>query len=363
MRPSAALAQMFMTGVRGAEPDDPDLEEDLAACHAVGIKGVMLFSTRVPDGGDVNIKSPDQLRRLTDHIRDRLGPDTLIAIDQEGGRVARLGPAHGFAETLCASEYARLPMEDRQHHAARLAAEVADAGIDWNMAPSVDVDHDPSCPVIGGLGRSFSDDPEEVIARGREIIEAHHAHGLAACMKHFPGHGAAAEDSHLELPDITDRHRGEYDISPFRALIGESHERWGRLVGVMTAHVLHRDLDAEHPASLSKAVTTGLLREQLGFDGMVITDSLDMGAIRSRHSLRDACRLAVLAGADVILNGCNGPTGDTAADFADVARWLSAEADQERLAVGARITRSAERRAQMIQALHAQRERRKNTRR
>lgn len=343
------IGRMFMVGVRGAEPGDAGLEADLDACAGVGIGGVILFSTSVPGGGERNVRSPEQLARLTSHIRERLGPGTLIGIDQEGGRVARLTPERGFAPSPSARDYASMPRDERKEHADRLALELSSAGINWNFAPCVDVDHDPPSPVIGALDRAYAHDPSVVVECAHEVMEAHRAHGLAVSIKHFPGHGASADDSHMCLPDISDRHRAEIDLAPFRSIIASSAD--DGLLTVMTAHVLHRGLDRSLPASLSPAITTRLLRETLGFAGVVVTDSLDMNGVRDQHSLTDACRLALLAGADVLLDGCNGPVGDTAGDVARSVRELAEWAESSGPDVHRMITESAARRARLLEAI------------
>ncbi|MEM9082365.1 MAG: glycoside hydrolase family 3 N-terminal domain-containing protein [Planctomycetota bacterium] len=350
---ASTLGAMFMVGVRGAEAGDEMLEADLEACAGAGITNVILFSEQVPEGGDRNVRSPEQVARLTDHIRKKLGPSTVIAVDQEGGIATRLGPEHGFADTVSASAYAEMDHADRARYADRFVRDIAAVGIDWNLAPCVDVDHDPPCPVIGELGRAFSMSPSVVISRARELIEAHDEHGVAVCLKHFPGHGAASDDSHFQLPDVTERHRGDVDLAPFRELLQEDNSGTANraLLTVMTAHVLHRELDAKHPASLSHAITTGLLRKKLGFDGVVITDSMDMNAVRETRSLLNACRSAILAGADIIVDGCNAPIGDTASDVAEVVRSLEEEARNDETRLRCMIEQSAPRRAMLLRAL------------
>jgi beta-N-acetylhexosaminidase len=338
---------MFLVGIRGAEPGEPALEDDLDACGKAGIGGVVLFSEEVPGGGDRNIRSPEQLAGLTAHIRRRLGGDTLIAIDQEGGAVSRLGPAHGFAPSVSPADFARLGPAARRAEADRLAAELASGGINWNLAPCVDLDHTPPSPVIGALGRAFAEDRGVAGACAREFIAAHRAHGIGTCLKHFPGHGASAEDSHFTLPDVTARHRGEAETGVFGDVFGSMP---GDDIAVMTAHVFHRGLDDRHPASLSRAVTTDLLRGELGFEGVIATDSVDMMAVRETMSLLEVSRRAILAGADIIIDGCNGPLGDRASDVARVVHDLTDEAVPGS-ELRDRIDRSADRRSRFSRAV------------
>ncbi|MFG0285388.1 MAG: glycoside hydrolase family 3 N-terminal domain-containing protein [Phycisphaerales bacterium JB039] len=347
----------LMVGIRGAGPDDTAFRQDLDACREARVGGIILFDVDVPQmraamargaradeartQATRNITSPAQLRELTGLLRDALGPDLLIAIDQEGGAVARLNPSRGFAATPSAAEFARLAPDAQVAAADALAGAVADAGIDINFAPCVDLALNPDSDVIAGAGRAFSADPEVVITCARRIIDAHARAGVTTCLKHFPGHGSARADSHESLPDITDSHQPELELAPYRALLGYPPTPWGargypptpwgasgypptpwgarstsphpaeappRSVGapmVMTGHLLHRALDPHLPASLSPAITTGLLRNQLGFGGVIITDSLDMRAIRDRFSAAEAAILALRAGADIALDGHN----------------------------------------------------------
>ena len=300
-----AIGRMLMVGVRGAHPGDPELEADLNACRDAGVGGVILFDRDVATGGPRNIVSPDQLRVLTAHIRACLGDDVIIGVDQEGGRVARLRPEHGFPETLTAAQYASLRAILRATAATDLAQAVADAGVTLNLAPCVDVAIDADSEIIAGLERSFSCEPDEVCACASEIIEAHRRVGVRTCIKHFPGHGSATGDTHLGLVDITETFDEGAELEPYRRLLAALPVR--RPWGVMTGHLIHMEIGGELPASMSRLWTTGVLREKLGWDGVVVTDSIDMDAIRERWSPDEAAVLAVNAGADIVLDAFNAP--------------------------------------------------------
>ncbi len=300
----------LMVGFRGSGPEEPGFCEDIDACREAGVGGVILFDVDVPamraaikagvPAADAraratrNIRSRAQLRELVGLLREILGAELLIAIDQEGGAVARLGPGRGFAPAPSAAEFARMTPVEQAAAAAELVRPLAAAGICVNFAPCVDL----ALAKEGGIaraGRAFGADPEQVIACGQRVLEAHAAAGVTACLKHFPGHGSAAADSHEALPDITQAHR-EAELAPYRAL---------RAPMVMTGHLLHRRLDPQLPASLSPAVTTTLLRGDIGFEGVIVTDSLDMRAIRDRWSAPEAALLALRAGADLALDAHN----------------------------------------------------------
>ncbi len=296
------IGRCLFVGLRGAHADDPDLRADLDACRAARCKGVILFDRDLPTGGARNIESPRQLGELIGFLQSALGEDALIAIDQEGGRVARLQPERGFEEHISAASFAELPAEQRAAWADRQARQLARLGVHLNFAPCVDLalSDDPRSVLAGG--RAYGADPGIVARCARAVIVAHRRAGVFACLKHFPGHGSAALDSHLALPDVTDSFTAELELAPYRALLGAGADPG---VGVMTAHLLHRGYDADLPASLSPAITSGLLRDDLRFEGVVITDSLDMAAIADRWSAGEAAALALIAGADLTLDACN----------------------------------------------------------
>lgn len=293
--------RMLVLGIRGADPETPELLEDLAICAEAGVGGIVLFDRDLPSGGARNIESQSQLRELTRCLRERLGDDILIMVDQEGGKVARLNAATGFAAGITAEAFAQLD-EQSQREAAQVQAEqLASAGINVNLAPVVDLALNLSSDVIRGLGRSFGADADRATACARVWIEEHRKAGVASCLKHFPGHGSAAADSHRGLVEITDRDSRETEMTPYRRLADEPG------VMLMTGHLLDRVVDPELPASLSEAHTRATLRDEIGFDGLVVTDSIDMGAITERWSPGKAAALAVLAGADLVMDCVNAP--------------------------------------------------------
>lgn len=329
----ALIGSLVCVGFRGAGPyasPSPPLDgkaglavdqsqafdEDMSRCAEARVGGVILFDVEVGAyrrllaggmGDDEaraaaarNVLSPSQLRELTSEVRRRLGPRVLVSIDQEGGRVARLNARRGFEASLSAAEFAlQSPAsrcESAQYEALRLSA----LGIDLNYAPCVDVAVNPDGPVIARLGRSFGADAKTVFECAECILAAHRNHGIAACIKHFPGHGSAGEDSHFGLPDITYVFDEERELGVFRTLIERCNPPM-----LMAGHLLHRGFDAEFPASLSRALLTTLLREKLGFRGVIATDSLDMRAIADRYSLDETVSLALNAGVDMLLYGYN----------------------------------------------------------
>lgn len=319
-----------MVGIRGAAPDDPALIRDLDACAECGVRSVILFDLEARTRAPRNIVSPEQTRALTAHIRERLGQDALIAVDQEGGAVARLNPARGFPPTISAQNFAALDEQAQRAAAAQLVSAVADAGVNLNFAPCVDVAREPSNAVVVRNGRAFSEDPRIVAACAARVVSAHHAARVAPCLKHFPGHGSSTADSHHELPDITRTFDAAAELLPYQRLLAQPLQPDALLV--MTGHLFDARTDPDHPASLSHAHTTGTLRNTLDFRGPVVTDSLDMRAIANRYAPHEALLLALNAGADLLLNARNAPpeinyTPDTA-HTADDIRDMRASLDR-----------------------------------
>jgi beta-N-acetylhexosaminidase len=234
------------------------------------------------------------------HLQSQAAIPLLVAIDQEGGRVNRLKADYGFPPSVSHEELGRLdqPAATRRH-SALIAHTLAELGINLNLAPVVDLDANPDNPIIKGKGRSFSSDPEAVARHAAEFVKAHRARGVLACAKHFPGHGSAAGDTHLGLVDVTATWH-ERELLPFQRLIAA-----GLCDAIMSAHVFNRRLDTERPATLSRAVITGLLREQLGFAGIVISDDMEMKAISGHYGLENSVPAAIAAGVDVLCFGNN----------------------------------------------------------
>lgn len=277
------VGQLFMLGFSGTSVS-PELTA-LMAEYQPG--GVILFAR--------NLEHAAQIVRLTNDLQ-RLSPERplLISIDQEGGRVSRL-PA-GFTIFPPCAVLGRCGSTELAYQAASATAEELRAvGINMNMAPVLDVDTNPANPVIGD--RAFSSRPAQVCELGLTTLAGLQDHKVVACGKHFPGHGDTSADSHQELPTVgasLDR-LNRVELRPFRHAIENG------LATIMTAHVLYPALDAALPATLSPAILTDLLRKQLAFEGLILTDDLEMRAIVDHYGIEDAAVRAVEAGADVVL--------------------------------------------------------------
>jgi beta-N-acetylhexosaminidase len=288
------IAQMLLVGFRGTT-----LVEAAATARDIsdrGLGGVLLFSVDQLTGGERNIQSPGQLASLVSDLAGlATGAPLLVAVDQEGGRVARLGPANGFAATPSAAEMGRGEPGQTRAVAHAMAETLASVGVTLNLAPVVDLAVNPDNPIIAGVDRSFGADPSVVIAHATAFVEAHHDMGIRCALKHFPGQGSAGGDTHLGVVDVTGAWT-EQELEPFDALVDA-----GLADAILTAHIFNADLDPDHPATLSRATITGILRGRLAFDGVVISDDLQMGAIRDAYGYEEAVALAIEAGVDLLL--------------------------------------------------------------
>jgi len=288
------IGQMLNIGLRGMSVDESShITRDLQDYH---LGGVVLFDYDVPNDEPVrNVESPAQVRNLVSELKDLSSVPLIVAIDQEGGRVARLKPRTGFPPTVSAQHLGRTNHPDTtNYYASMIAQTLSDLGINLNLAPVVDVNLNPENPVIGGIERSFSGDPEVVTRQAKQFIESHHKHGVFTTLKHFPGHGSSEHDSHLGIVDVTGMW-SEDELIPYQNLIDD-----GMADIIMTAHIFNENWDPEFPATLSEKVITGMLRNELGFEGLVMSDDMQMEAIRSHYGLEIAIKQAILAGVDIL---------------------------------------------------------------
>lgn len=255
---------------------------DFLSRHHIG--GVCLFRK--------NLGTEAEVRTLTAALREVMGPGALIGIDQEGGAVVRATtlPPPPAAMALGAADSPALA----QAVGAAVARGLKGLGINWNFAPVLDINSNPANPVIAE--RAFGDDAATVERLAGAWMRGSLAEGVACCVKHFPGHGDTQTDSHHALP-VVNKSRAELDaleLAPFRALCPEAP-------AVMTAHIVYPQLDAERPATLSPALLQGILRDEWGYDGVVITDALMMQAVAARWGHAKAAVMALQAGADLVL--------------------------------------------------------------
>lgn len=286
--PRAAAGDLLIVGL---PPNDIGSEEEaLDFIEEIKPWGVILFARNAP--------SSEAFLSLTARIAQRF-PEVAVSIDHEGGRVNRLPlPFTRFPPMLACARAADPGVLREIAHCQ--GAELRAAHIDISYAPLLDVHSNPDNPIIGD--RAFGCTPEEVIHNALPYAQGLAEAGVVACGKHFPGHGDTLLDSHLDLPRVehTVERLRSLEMAPFVAAIRQG------IPMIMTAHVLYTALDAELPASLSRNVVTGWLREALGYRGVVVTDDLEMKAVADRFGTGEAAVLAVRAGSDVLLV-CNTP--------------------------------------------------------
>ncbi len=288
------IGQMLMVGFRGLTLRDGSTIMRNIQDERVG--AVVLFDQDVPLGlTQRNISSPEQVRTLVGQLQQAAPTPLLVAVDQEGGRVSRLHERYGFPPTVSPAYLGVMnDLAKTDATAAEMAQVMAELGINLNLAPVVDLNVNPNNPIIGRLGRSISNDPAAVSAHAAAIIEAHHRHGVMCTLKHFPGHGSSLGDTHDGFVDVTATW-SDVELKPFADLIDA-----GLADAIMTAHIFNARLDDALPATLSHKIITGVLREQLGYDGVIISDDMQMGAIANHYAFDEAVQVAVLAGVDMI---------------------------------------------------------------
>jgi beta-N-acetylhexosaminidase len=300
------IGQLLVAGFDGAEIP----VELKALAREFSLGGVILFKR--------NVEDPEQVSDVARQI-EALGPELppWVAVDQEGGRVARL--KRPFTEWPPMIALGRSGSVDLARRFARaLAEELTAVGVTLDYAPVLDVLTNPRNPAIGD--RALADDVQLVSELGRVIISELQEAGIAACGKHFPGHGDTSVDSHHDLPLLEhppDRFRA-IEFRPFAAAIAAG------VASIITAHVLVPSLDAERPATLSRSIVTGILREELQFNGVIFTDDMEMKAVAGRWPVPEACVQAVAAGCDGVLV-CS---GNAALQFATLEALIHAVEDE-----------------------------------
>ena len=290
------IGQMLMVGFHGtAAPADSQICQDIKHYN---IGAVILFDFNPVDRTKPkNIATKAQLKKLTSELQ-RCSNDAklLIAVDQEGGKVQRLKSKYGFyGKFPKASDVIKMDQSKIKSTYSKMSAELKSVGINYDLAPVVDLDINMKNHVIHGLGRSFGKDPTVVAKYAATFIDAMHENGVLTSIKHFPGHGSSVGDTHKGFVDVTHLWK-EAELEPYRLLKDKADT-------VMVAHVFNKRLDEVYPASLSYKTVTKLLRWKLGYHGVVITDDLQMGAISKKYGLKNTLKLAINAGDDILLIG------------------------------------------------------------
>jgi len=293
------VGQLIVAGFRGtdATPDSPIANY----IRDYNLGGVILYDEDLEFGGlgSRNIQSPEQVAQLTESLQSYSSHTLFITIDQEGGQVNRLKSDYGFPECPPWQQFGMLNSELMTQQYARILAEtLSDCGVNVNFAPVLDLDYGNES-VIGKSRRGLSHDPTTVVTHSKILINELKQQGVISCGKHFPGQGSASGDTHEGYTDISDLWTVK-DLLPFDELIQS-----GDLDMIMVAHTFDSKLDSDLPASLSKDTITTTLRNDLGFDGLVICDDPSMKAISDNYNLETTFELMLNAGVDLFCLGNN----------------------------------------------------------
>lgn len=293
------IGQMLIIGFRGLTVNDSSkIVEDIKEGR---VGGVILFDVDVALGyTERNIRNPQQVKELIASLKKYARIPLFVSVDQEGGKVARLKEKYGFPPTVTQQYLGQINHRDTTvFYASRIASTLQELGFNFNFAPVVDLNINPDNPVIGKLERSYSASPEIVTQNAKWAIESHHQKGLICAIKHFPGHGSSSADSHIGFVDLSDTWKLE-ELIPYSQIIQANLADC-----IMTAHIFNSKLDAEYPATLSNAIINGILRNQLKYNGVVISDDLTMKAITDYYGFETAIEKAINAGVDILLFGNN----------------------------------------------------------
>lgn len=299
------IAQMLIMGFTGTTLESLS---PVKTWIEIGLGGVILFDRDLKTNQTgKNLVSREQIQRLNHDLQmqaqvfsAQVGNDLplLIAVDYEGGAVNRLRHIAGCPLTLSAEEYAGLPDAERIQVANTMASILCDLGFNLNFAPVVDLSCQLKNGIIGHLKRAFSDDPIQVARLAAEFVAQCARQGILCCYKHFPGHGSASGDTHEDFVDVSASF-SDRELLPYAFKEEEQQPAM-----VMTAHVINRQLDADGlPATLSRRMLEGVLRNQLGFSGIIISDDLQMGAISRHYALDDVLIKTIHAGANMLIFG------------------------------------------------------------
>jgi len=292
------IGSIFMVGFLGTSaPKNSQICRDI---RDYNLAGVILFDVNpVNHSQPKNISNKNQVAKLTQELQAcSKDGKLLISVDQEGGKVQRLKSKYGFyGKFPKAKDVSKMSDAKVAQHYNKMGAELSSVGINYNLAPDVDLAINKRNHVIYKLGRSYGANPKTVVKYSSMFMDAMHNHGVLTSLKHFPGHGSSLGDTHKGFVDVTKLWK-EIELEPYR-MLAQTHT----IDTVMVAHVFNKKLDSKYPATLSKKIVNGKLRAEFGFDGVVITDDLQMGAIQNKYGLKNTLKLAINAGNDILLFG------------------------------------------------------------
>lgn len=297
------IGQMLIVGFRGTEVDR--MSYISKTINNFNLGGVILFDKDNPSGAfPRNITDYDQTKKLISDINKYSNHSLFISVDAEGGYINRLKEKYGFKNIPSAEQLGKGTIEETKNQANSLGQELKNLGFNMNFAPVVDVNINPDNPVIGYLERSFSNDPEKVYEHATSFINGLHENNIITAIKHFPGHGSSTADSHLGIVDVTNTYK-EDELIPYQKLIQNGYSDM-----VMTAHIINTNIDSIYPSTLSPLFIKNILRDQLGFKGVIVSDDMQMGAIVNNYGFDESVVRAINAGCDMLIISNNGTTYD-----------------------------------------------------
>ena len=296
---STMIGQMLMVGLRGHT--ERDVSSFFKSIKGYSIGGVVLYDQDITVSPPSlhNIRSPKQLTGFTSALQKESAIPLLIAIDQEGGKVNRLKPEYGFPNSKSWAEIGKINKLTITKENAKLTANTLKMnGINVNFAPVLDLSNN-SKSFIAQKERCFSKDPKKVVKHSKEFINAHLDNNVVTVGKHFPGQGNAIGDTHDRFVDVSKTWTSD-ELLPYKELINNNS-----LNAIMISHIFHSELDKKYPATLSKLIIRDLLRREMGFDGIVISDDPQMKAISNKYDLETVLKLMINAGVDIFCFGNN----------------------------------------------------------
>ena len=294
------IGEMIIIGIDGTQlSQTPAVKKYLAAGN---LGGIILYEKNI-----AKTNSKVTLKTLCNEIQSQSNKTVFIGIDQEGGTVNRLKTKYGFPKSVTAKYLGELNnVDSSKAYAQTMAKTIKELGINVNFTPCVDLCSNPNNPIIAKYGRCYSDNPQIVATHAGIFSETLFENNILPVLKHFPGHGSSKGDTHLGMADVTEVWT-ENELVPYRALIKKDLAQ-----AIMSAHIINAKLDPDTlPSTLSKPILTGMLRNDLGFKGVIFSDDMQMRAISDHYGLENTILMAVNAGIDVLMFSGNIPGTET----------------------------------------------------
>ncbi|EDP95401.1 glycoside hydrolase family 3 N-terminal domain-containing protein [Kordia algicida OT-1] len=284
------IGQMLMLGI-GKDTEIRSDNKILADIKAQKLGGVLIYEKNI-----TKLNSVENLKRLISKLKKHAKLPLLVSIDEEGGKVNRLKQKYGFPKTVSAKYLGEVnDIDSTKYYSDIIAHNLLQLGINVNYAPVLDV-HNDNNPPIGKNHRAFSKNPQDIINHARQVVLSHRYFNVKTVVKHFPGHGNSRQDSHYNVTDVS-KYWQQQEVFPYIKLLYE-----GNVDAIMTAHIVNEKLDdSKLPATLSKKIMTDYLRGDLGFDGVIFSDDMQMKAIADQFGFEKSIQMAIHAGVDVLM--------------------------------------------------------------